>query len=434
MNDSPPYTSSTKQQLKEIRTKVQLMRSTAQGVALAKVEAELAQAEFESVVAQEQIRVKAVFDLEIEQARARARLNETDECCPICLIDFLPLQFNGELERQRSSTWACCGKICCEKCADEWEAKQREGLFDGETMNQCPLCKEIFPKNDKERLETIKRHVENGKGWAMYMLSCWYKIGNGMVRKNAKKAHDLCFKAAKKGVAKAQYEIAMGYFQGENFGQRFKKSDTNTAIWAKAAADQGHAHAQHLIGALYSLGRGVAMDTDETYRMFTLSAYQGNAEAAKSLAEFISKKNFTQQQLQHSTPGMTVSKLSDCADFNLSLYWFGKSAEKGYSVGMVNLLYQLLSAITQWHANIETDVLAGYSVFPLMMWLILKIKSDHQDDPDNIDLQFAVTSMDTTVVPFLSQWKHMCAGCGQNRSQKLKACSNWYVGCAFGTA
>jgi TPR repeat protein len=53
--------------------------------------------------------------------------------------------------------------------------------------------------------------------------------------------------------------------------------------YLKRSADQGHDHAQYLVGLMYQEGQGVAMSLSESFKYFTLSAQQSNAEAEYSL-------------------------------------------------------------------------------------------------------------------------------------------------------
>ena len=53
--------------------------------------------------------------------------------------------------------------------------------------------------------------------------------------------------------------------------------------WFRLAAEQGHASAQVLLGAMYATGRGVPQDEAEAVRWYRLSAEQGHATAQYNL-------------------------------------------------------------------------------------------------------------------------------------------------------
>jgi len=414
MNVTPICTGTTKDQLEAIRAKVQVMRRTSVtgSATLNKAETILARAEFETVLAKEQIRVTAAVELEMERARKRIhdRDNNAGECCPICLDDLLPLDFSG----MKGAMFVCCGKRTCWECADKWDEKRADGTCTNRNMNECPLCKTIQPK-EHERVPMLQKHVETGKGWAMNILSVMYREGAGGLKDNKNISYDLCLKAAKEGIADAQYEVARGYFDGERHGINFTKSETQTLHWARAAANQGHKDAQHLIGALHEIGQGVSINKDEAYRMYTLSAYQGNSEAACSLGKYVVMEQTNTQQVRK---GMAVAKNVDSAQFNLAIYWFGKAAECGDTFGMANLVFQLLYGLSHWHKYAETDTLTGCSPLPLMMWLVRKIKaSNHSSTSD---------AMDRQVIPVLKQYQDFCACCTR-RPRKLSGCSQCKV-------
>ena len=58
----------------------------------------------------------------------------------------------------------------------------------------------------------------------------------------------------------------------------------NAVRWMKAAADQGHALAQHGIGFMYLEGECVDKDPGEAARWFKLAAEQGLAGSQTTLA------------------------------------------------------------------------------------------------------------------------------------------------------
>ncbi len=88
-------------------------------------------------------------------------------------------------------------------------------------------------------------------------------------------------KAAKQGVAEAQYNLGQCYYDGRGVA----KDDTKAAYWYEKAANQGIAPAQNNLGLCYYSGEGVAKDYDKAAYWFEKSAKQGYKLAHQNLQE-----------------------------------------------------------------------------------------------------------------------------------------------------
>ncbi|HBH26298.1 MAG TPA: hypothetical protein DDX54_02720 [Rhodospirillaceae bacterium] len=88
-------------------------------------------------------------------------------------------------------------------------------------------------------------------------------------------------KAAEKGDAKAQYNLAEMYYRGQGVEQDYAQG----AHWFRKAAEQGLAGAQGILGCIYALGRGVPQDFVQAYAWLNLAA-AGKGGAAKDAAEW----------------------------------------------------------------------------------------------------------------------------------------------------
>ena len=89
--------------------------------------------------------------------------------------------------------------------------------------------------------------------------------------------------------------------------------------WYRKAAEQGDAHAQNNLGAIYNNGQGVARNYFEAVKWYRLSADQGNAGAQFNLGIVYSEGN-------------GVSR-----DYAEAAKWFRKAAEQGVVVAQNNL-------------------------------------------------------------------------------------------------
>jgi TPR repeat protein len=64
-------------------------------------------------------------------------------------------------------------------------------------------------------------------------------------------------------------------------GRGVPQNYVQAAKWVRAAAEQGNAEAQGLLGTLYGSGQGVPKDYVSAYMWLNLAAAQGEKEAAK---------------------------------------------------------------------------------------------------------------------------------------------------------
>jgi len=96
---------------------------------------------------------------------------------------------------------------------------------------------------------------------------------------------------AEKGIARAQYNLALMY----NNGQGVPKNYALARKWFTKAALQGHAGAQNNLGLMYVIGRGVPKNYALAYLWWSLSAARGNKVAAKNLK--IVEKRMTRAQV-----------------------------------------------------------------------------------------------------------------------------------------
>ncbi len=85
---------------------------------------------------------------------------------------------------------------------------------------------------------------------------------------------------AAQGMAKAQYNIAIMYYDGVVFPQDFAQA----ARWYELAAIQNIIAAQFNLGAMYHQGIGVAQDYAQALTLYQKAAQQGHAEAQANLA------------------------------------------------------------------------------------------------------------------------------------------------------
>ena len=136
---------------------------------------------------------------------------------------------------------------------------------------------------------------------------------------------------AKRGDAKAQYDLGNKYYHGEDESQDYAKAvrlfrlaaeqkhataqlalgvmytngegesrDYAEAVrWYESAAEQGCSKAQHNLGAMYAEGKGVPQDKETAYMWFNLAASRSTGEDRDRAAKVRDKlaKRLTTEQL-----------------------------------------------------------------------------------------------------------------------------------------
>ena len=147
---------------------------------------------------------------------------------------------------------------------------------------------------------------------------------------------------AEAGVAESQYELAIMYRDGTNFG----KSEELYKEWMKKAADQGHTLAQVEYADIL-LESGNEYDISEAMNLYQSAANKGNTDAQVKIASFgktsksnesqIKTKKLFQKMAEEGNPlnqfrfadylfKTAQSKEDRCEAFK----WFTKSAKGGY--------------------------------------------------------------------------------------------------------
>ena len=86
---------------------------------------------------------------------------------------------------------------------------------------------------------------------------------------------------AEEGLAKAQVNLGLLYFNGQGVPQ----NDAEAVKWFRKAADQGDNFAQHNLGVIYDAGRGVSQDRVEAVKWYQKAADHGLADAQYDLGQ-----------------------------------------------------------------------------------------------------------------------------------------------------
>jgi len=113
-------------------------------------------------------------------------------------------------------------------------------------------------------------------------------------------------RAAERGDASAQFNMALRYDSGQGVPQDIAQS----VKWLRKAADQNFVKAQYNLGCLYENGRGVSQDYAEAVKWFHKAAEQGYGSAQNNLSAMYGRgqgvpKNYTEAYVWSSIAVMS---------------------------------------------------------------------------------------------------------------------------------
>lgn len=147
---------------------------------------------------------------------------------------------------------------------------------------QAQALQEALAALQRKDFPTAARLLEplaqGGDAQAQHRLGLLYYNGQGVAESNAR-ALAWFDKAARQGLADAQFQLANMYA----FGLAPVPPDTDpsriAAQWYFEAARQGHAEAQYSLGILFLTGSGVTQSAEEANKWIARAAEQGHADA-----------------------------------------------------------------------------------------------------------------------------------------------------------
>jgi localization factor PodJL len=124
-------------------------------------------------------------------------------------------------------------------------------------------------------------------------------------------------RAAARGDARAQFEIAAIYTEGRAVPEDLAAA----AIWYERAAAQGFAPAQYRLGNLYENGRGVAKDLQQARLWYQRAAEAGNRMAMHNLAALYAGGELGKQEFEAAAEWFEQAALRGMRDsqFNLGM-------------------------------------------------------------------------------------------------------------------
>jgi len=208
------------------------------------------------------------------------------------------------------------------------EAKSLKEVADAKKANQQPPISEV----SRLQFENYRQAAEQGIAKAQFQLALMYFNGSG-VSKNHIEAATWFRKAAEQGYVIAQYNLAVMYLKGYGVQQDYVEA----AKWLEKAAEQGYVAAQYDLGVSYDKGAGVPRDYIQAEKWYRKAAERGNPSAQFNLGFMYFEGQGVPQDL------VEAEKL------------FRKAAEQGHAKAQfwLGLVLFRFSGDTAYEAHVE---------------------------------------------------------------------------------
>ncbi len=136
----------------------------------------------------------------------------------------------------------------------------------------------IHRKDYPTAVRLLEPLARAGQPQAQLRLGTLYYNGHG-VRESDALALQWYQRAARQGLAEAQFSLGNMYAYGLVQIPPEEDAQRTAAQWYFEAARQGHAEAQYSLGILFLTGSGVTLSADEARKWIGRAADQGHADA-----------------------------------------------------------------------------------------------------------------------------------------------------------
>ena len=175
-----------------------------------------------------------------------------------------------------------------------------------QSQAQNQSCQELYLTNPQSAINICQNELIQNPNNAelQFYLGVAYRL-----EENYTQAIEWFTKSANQGLAEAEYNLGVMYYNGQGVKRDYPKA---FELFTKSA-NQGYAKAEYNLGVMYYNGHGIKQDYQKAFEWFTKSANQGYAEAEYNLGVMYYN-------------GQGVSK-----NLNTAKQWFAKACENGYT-------------------------------------------------------------------------------------------------------
>ena len=145
-----------------------------------------------------------------------------------------------------------------------------------ETTEEFRIASELFAdERYEEAFEKYRVLAERGSLIAQLLLGWMYHAGKG-VDQNLEEAEKWYRKAAVTNSPEGQFYLATLH--------RTKRQYQQAIDWFEKSASQGYSPAIYLLGKLYYVGEGVAVNKDKAFEYFERAAQEGHLFVRRNIA------------------------------------------------------------------------------------------------------------------------------------------------------
>lgn len=157
-------------------------------------------------------------------------------------------------------------------------------------------------RDHKEAVYWFRNAAKKGLAEAQYNLAIMYATGTAGVKYNPATAAKWHRKAAEQGLAEAQYNLGTMY----GTGRGVERDDKRAAEWLRKAADQGMVEALYNLAVLYEYGQGVPQDSERALTRYQQAADAGYVKARQRLRELEGNADSADDNVINSTRNTAV--------------------------------------------------------------------------------------------------------------------------------
>ena len=197
-----------------------------------------------------------------------------DDECPICSL-MLPTLGTGK----RYMT--CCGKTVCSGCIYAPRYDDQGNEVDND---KCPFCRSPTPDTNEEIVKRLNKRIDSGDSEAIERKGHMYRTGECGFQQDMDKALEHWHRAVELGHAQSYYDIGVCYCLGQ--GVRVDKKKAR--YYLEQAAKRGCARANYELGL--ELGIVEESDIDEVLHHHMIAVRSGVGDSLDVIRDFYSNR------------------------------------------------------------------------------------------------------------------------------------------------
>lgn len=162
-------------------------------------------------------------------------------------------------------------------------AEHPEALHDlAQCYEKTGGCPVVIP-DERYAFDLYSQAANFGYAPSQYRLGTFYEFGIYGCPVDPAQSIKWYSKAAESGYPDAELALSGWYLSGaEGY---LRQNDNNAYLWARKAADRGHARAEFAVGHYFEVGIGVPADREEARQWYEKSAAKQYKRAIQKLAE-----------------------------------------------------------------------------------------------------------------------------------------------------